>query len=115
MEWMLIGKEYPGAAIGMTWARCRGGMEVLSLMVDLFCRHIEVELLKDQTTHSIVQAIEHGWIYKGHGVPGIILSDQGPSIDGVEIRLFCVRLGIENVIQAPTILREMGWLKGTPN
>ena len=51
--------------------------------------------MRYQTANTIIGAFEENWIFRGHGVPDIVLSDQGPSVDGQEFRKFCKLLGIE--------------------
>ena len=65
------------------------------LMVDLFTRKIELMLLHVQMYQSVAEAFEQGWIYRGHGIPDIILTDQGSQLDGDDFRGFCRTFGIE--------------------
>ena len=55
------------------------------LMVDLFSKFIELYPMADQESSTIVRGIFDGWVYR-HGPPNYILSDQGPNVDGSEIR-----------------------------
>ena len=64
-------------------------------IVDVFTRYIELAPLQDQTAASLIREFERGWIFRGHGVPRGLLSDQAHNIDGVEVRKMCDRLGIE--------------------
>ena len=101
---MNISKGTPGYAVGidvgtLPWAE--GGYRYFLLMVDLFTRYIELYPLADQEASSLVKAFEQGWIYRGHGVPVKILSDQGSSIDGVKFREFCRSLGVEKKRTTP--------------
>ena len=50
--------------------------------------------MKDQRAATIVKAFEEAWVYKGHGVPKVVLSDQGPNVDGETFRRFCHALGV---------------------
>ena len=70
-------------------------------MVDVFTRYIEAVPLKDQKAASLVREFENGWIYRGHGVPKGILSDQAPNIDGAEMRTMCDKLGIAKRHSSP--------------
>ena len=54
-------------------------------MVDLFTRHVELAPMRDQTANTILGTIDD-WIFRGHYVPDIVLSDQGPSVDEQEFR-----------------------------
>ena len=44
---------------------------------------------------TVIGAFEESWIFRGHEVPDVVFSDQGPSVDGLEFRKFCKSLGIE--------------------
>ena len=59
-------------------------------MVDLFSHCIELAPLEDQTAE-----FKRAWIYRGHGVPKVLLTDQGPNVDGRKVREMCRQLGIE--------------------
>ena len=98
VEPVLLGKSYPGSAVGvdigtLPWADDE--YRYFILMVDLFTRQIELMPLHDQTYQSVVKAFEQGWVYRGHGVPEIVLTDQGSQLDGEDFRGFCKPLGIE--------------------
>ena len=70
-------------------------------MVDLFTRHIEVMPLRNQHAKTLVEAFEQGWVYRGHGVPRHILSDQGHNTDGDTFREFCRKLGVNKRRTSP--------------
>ena len=57
-----------------------GGYRYLSLIVDLFSHYVEAIPLKDQTATSIVNAFMEGWVYRGYGVPNIMLTDQEKNV-----------------------------------
>ena len=42
---------------------------------------------------SEAQSFEDGWIYRGHGVPRALLTDQAHNIDGSEVRTLCDKKG----------------------
>ena len=64
------------------------------ILVDLFSQFIELVPLKDQVANTICQAVLEGWIFK-HGPPRIMLSDQGPNVDGTEERELLRSFGVE--------------------
>ena len=57
--------------------------------------------IKDQRAASLVKEFERGWIFRGHGVPKGLLTDQAPNIDGTEVRSLCDRLGIKKRHSSP--------------
>ena len=38
--------------------------------------------MKDQRAETLVKAFEEAWIYRGHGIPKVILSNHGANVDG---------------------------------
>ena len=48
----------------------------------------------DQESRTIIDAIGDGWIHR-HGPPVIMLSDQGPNVDGSEIREYLAKFGFK--------------------
>ena len=72
-----------------------GEYRYLLVMVDLFSHYIELAPLYNQTVDAIVEKFKRSWIYRGHGVPKILLTDQGHNVDGREVRNMCETLGVE--------------------
>ena len=70
-------------------------------MVGLFTRLIEIIPLHDQTCESVIRAFEQGWIYRGHGVLQMILTDQGSQLDAEELRTFCRTLDVNKKHTTP--------------
>ena len=70
-------------------------------VVDVFTRYIEAIPLRDQKAGSLVREFKSGWIYRGHGVPKGILTDQAPNVDGKEMREMCDEFGIEKRHTSP--------------
>ena len=50
---------------------------------------------------SILAAFQQGWVYRGHGMPYIVLSDRGANIDGQAFREFCAKAGIDKRSATP--------------
>ena len=71
-----------------------GGYRYFLLIVDLFSHYVEAIPLKDQTATSIVNAFMEGWVYRGHGVPIIMLTYQGKNVDGLAVHELCHDLEI---------------------
>ena len=70
-------------------------------IVDAFTRYVELIPMHDQSAATLVREFQRGWIFRGHGVPKGLLTDQAHNIDGVEIRAFCKKLGIEKLHSSP--------------
>ena len=71
-----------------------GGNRYFLLIVELFSHYAEAIPLKGQTATSIVNAFMEGWVYRGYGVPNIMLTDQGKKVDGLAVHELCLDLGI---------------------
>ena len=70
------------------------------LMTDLFSKWVEIAPMRDQTSSSVMAALKTYWIYR-HGPPQYVLSDQGPNVDGSEIREALDMLGIKKLRSSP--------------
>ena len=70
------------------------------LMVDLFSKFVELYPMADQESSTIVSGILDGWVYR-HILPNFILSDQGPNVDGSEIRNALAMHGIKKKRSSP--------------
>ena len=70
------------------------------IATDLFSKYIELIPLKNQLADSICRGLLDGWIFK-HGPPHIMLSDQGPNVDGAEVRGLLHDYGIEKRHSTP--------------
>ena len=97
---MELGEGIPGEAVAMDigtlpWTDSHEeGHRYFLLMVDLFSRYVELQPLKDQEASSVLKAFEQGWVYRGHGMPSIVLTDKGANVAGQLVREFCRRAGI---------------------
>ena len=69
------------------------GYRYLLLVVDTFSKWIEIIPMRDQTTKSIKKAFLAGWVYR-HGVPTVLMSDQGKNVDGEVLHALCDEYGI---------------------
>ena len=54
----------------------------------------------EQTAESVCKGLLQGWIYR-HGPPRIMLSDQGPNVDGKLVREMLAKFGIEKRRSSP--------------
>ena len=86
-----LGELHPRSAVAMDVATLPWSDEhyrYFLLVVDMFTRHIELVTLHDQTSESIENAFTSGWIHR-HGVPKILVSDQGRNVDGGNSQTMC--------------------------
>ena len=62
-----------------------GQFRYFLIMTDLFSKWVEIAPMPDQTSSTILVALNMFWFHL-HGLPEAVLSDQGPNVDGAEIR-----------------------------
>ena len=77
------------------------GYRYFLLMVDLFTRYVELQPLRDQEANTLLDAFQQGWVYRGHGMPAIILTDKGANLDGRVFREFCAKAGVDKRATTP--------------
>ena len=70
------------------------------VIIDHFTRWVLVEPLKDAKAHSVTRTIIDRWI-PTHGLPRIILSDNGPHFRSRTTTNLCEKLGIRNIFSTP--------------
>ena len=63
----------------LPWAD--GKFRYFLCIVDIFTRYVELVPLKDQSAASLVREFKRGWVYRGHGVPRALLTDQAHNIE----------------------------------
>ena len=107
MREMYIGHGIPGEAMAMDigtlpWTDDpEKGYRYFLLMVDLFTRYVELQPLRDQEASTLLDAFQQGWVYRGHGMPAIILTDKGANLDGRVFREFCAKAGVDKRATTP--------------
>ena len=70
------------------------------VVVDMCSRFAEFVPMQDQQATTVCQAVRSGWIFK-HGVPEILISDQGRNVDEEAIRALCETYGIDKRRSSP--------------
>ena len=70
------------------------------VIIDHFTRWVLVEPLINAKAYSVVQTIIDRWI-PTHGLPRIILSDNGPHFRSKITTKLCEKLGIRNIFSTP--------------
>lgn len=77
------------------------------LVVDYYSKFFEVELLSSGYTSSQV-IIKFKSIFARHGIPTILISDNGPPFNSKEFSQFCSDWGIDNITSSPYLARSNG-------
>ena len=69
------------------------------IVVDAYSKWVEVETMTDATAPSTVKRLRK--IFAAHGLPKVMVTDNGPAFIGEEFEEFCGRNGIRHIPTAP--------------
>ncbi|XP_026565797.1 uncharacterized protein K02A2.6-like [Pseudonaja textilis] len=69
------------------------------VLVDSFSKWIDLALLPSTTTLAITRALTR--VFVTHGLPDILVSDNGPQFTSCEFEVFAANLGIRHILTAP--------------
>ena len=69
------------------------------LVVDYFSRFIEVKKLKSTVASSIITSLKE--IFATHGIPSVLVSDNGPQYDCTEMKQFAEQYGFHHTTTSP--------------
>ena len=75
-----------------------GGKTYL-LVVDYFSRYIEIALLSHSRSTDIIPHLQS--IFARHGIPEVMMSDNGPQFSGQAFALFAAAYGFRHVTSSP--------------
>lgn len=77
------------------------------LVVDYFSKFIEVELLSNGYSSSqVITRLKS--IFSRHGIPHVLVSDNGPPYNSREFKDFCQEWGIDHTTSSPYMPRSNG-------
>lgn len=77
------------------------------LVVDYYSKYVEIELLSSGYNSSYL-ILKLKSIFARHGVPGIIMSDNGPPFNSKDFAAFCQNWGIDHKTSSPFLPRSNG-------
>lgn len=77
------------------------------LVVDYFSKFIEIELLNSGYASSQI-ILKFKSIFARHGIPQILISDNGPPFNSNELKMFCSNWGIDHKTSSPYMPRSNG-------
>ena len=84
--------------------------KVYLIVVDYYSRWFEIRRLKDQSSAKVISVLKE--LCSTHGIPDIIVSDNGPQFSSDAFRLFTTEYDFFHVTSSPNTLEPMGKLKG---
>ena len=82
-----------------------GGKTYL-LVVDYFSRYIEIALLSHTRSTDIITHLKS--IFARHGIPEVMMSDNGPQFSGQAFALFAAAYGFRHVTSSPRFPQSNG-------
>lgn len=97
--------ERPWQKVGMDIFELNGFKYLI--LIDYYSKFVEIALLKNDTTSSNV--INHlKSIFSRHGIPEILVSDQGTQLNSKEFHDFATEWDFKNVYSSPTHAQSNG-------
>ena len=76
------------------------------LIIDYFSRFIEVIKLKGTTSGGVIEALKS--VFSCHGIPEIIMSDNGPQYSSSEFNVFAKKYNFSHVTSSPLFPQSNG-------
>ena len=74
--------------------------------MDYFSRHIETQKLSSTTSSSIIIALKS--IFTHHGIPDVVVTDNGPQCSSSEFETFAASYNFSHITSSPYYLRGNG-------
>ena len=76
------------------------------VVIDYYSRWIESKCLDDTTSQGIVYRLKE--IFATHGIPDIVISDNGPQFSAASFRQFTILYGFVHVASSPRYPQSNG-------
>ena len=80
--------------------------KVYLIVVDYYSRWFEIRRLKDQSSARVISVLKE--LFSTHGIPDIIVSDNGPQFSSDAFRLFTTEYDFVHVTSSPKYPRANG-------
>ena len=74
--------------------------------MDYYSDFVEVKELSDTTSPTIIQFLKEQ--FSRHGIPDVLISDNGPQLTSHQYRMFTTEWEFKNVTSSPHITSQMG-------
>jgi len=81
------------------------------LVVDYFSRYPEVIKLNSTTSKAVISSLKS--IFSRHGVPSVLMSDNGPQFDSCEMKEFANSYGFQHITSSPHYPQSNGLAERT--
>ena len=76
------------------------------LVVDYFSRYIEIALLKETSSDAVINHLKS--IFARHGIPEVVISDNGPQYASSSFAKFAEKYGFEHITSSPRFPQSNG-------
>lgn len=94
--WSRIHIDFVGPYLGHTFL----------IVVDAYSRWVELETMPSTTSEAVIRVFRR--LFSTHGLPDILVSDNGPQLTFTAFQLFLATLGIRHAQVAPFYLASNG-------
>ena len=81
------------------------------LVVDYFSRYPEVIQLTSTTSKSVISSLKS--IFSCHGIPSVLMSDNGPQFDSSDMKKFADTYGFNHITSSPHYPQSNGLVERT--
>ena len=79
------------------------------IVVDYYSRWFDIKELSNETSHSVIKALKEA--VATHGIPGVIMSDNGPQYSAEAFRQFAAAYHFTHVTSLPKLPQANGELE----
>ena len=77
--------------------------------MDYYSRHVEVQKLNATTSACVITSLKD--IFSHHGIPAVLVSDNGPQFDSKEMKKFGSTYNFQHKTSSLYALSQMVWLR----
>ena len=79
------------------------------IVVDYYSRWFDIKELSDESSHSVIKALKE--VFATHGIPDVIMSDNGPQYSAEAFRQFAAAHHFTHVTSSPKFPQANGEVK----
>lgn len=97
-------KLLPWSKVGIDFMDFQGHKYLVC--IDYFSKYIELALMQRTTAQSVIKELKS--IFSRHGIPSILVSDNGPPFGAIEFQNFMKAWDIEHVTSSPNYPQSNG-------